>query len=244
MSNYTTNITSLADSIINVATKYIVTDTDKLCIETPKGSNRGECIDNLRCLYNGSEINCDNSKFTNEAYCAITVNAILTEAFELETNDTSILKKLHTKGAKDLLDRFKSNYPKLVNKIPKEGCIFYRKSQAVGASGHVGIVHAIDYDNDRLYTIEGNAQFTLNGKQYEGIWGHYYSISKDISARDFQFMHIQYTLGQKEDVLHSFMIDGEKVTDVSTDNTLLYVSGALALGIGAFYLVKKKVIKL
>ncbi|MFY8161945.1 MAG: CHAP domain-containing protein [Candidatus Kapaibacteriota bacterium] len=180
--------TQLGIYIVEAASDFI--DKNNICKESyvnGKWKNEADCLTDLKCQFKGISTSCDSSKIGNEAYCAETVWVILDNAFSDGGYSKTILSKIKTRGAKDLLNKCKSNGIK-VNTTPTAGAIFYKKPTTPNTTGHVGIV--VGVLGDRIHTIEGNTSFQFEGKEFNGIWGKSYLIS-DISKVGLQFMHIE-----------------------------------------------------
>lgn len=199
--------------VINVA-KSFVTPED-ICYEVT--TNKGNCIDELKCIYKGILDNCNSSKIQDEAYCAITVWVFNLLAQEKMGLDSTFWKtKMKTAGAKDMLNKAKANGIK-VDKNPTPGSIFYRKP-GIGstASGHNGLV--VWKDDKYFYTIEGNNTFNYNGKKYEGVWGWSYPLSVINGERDYQFMHTEAMYGNNYDVEIDFSNNNGLITLASKNS--------------------------
>lgn len=232
----TRQITPLGKAIFQTANSYVT--REPICIET--SYNRGECVDEIKCKYNGLPYDCTSDKVTDESYCAETVYVWLMEAFAKVSADTSILPKIRTKGALDLLNRTKKTGI-LVNDVPKEGCVFYRNSSAKGATGHVGVIYCVDYANDRIYTLEGNTSFSWNGKTYDGVWGAYYKIS-EMKSKGFQFMHFEYWDNNEETISFDFDIknadsSNAQVIENTGNNTIATLAGITLFLVGGIAFV-------
>lgn len=217
---------------------------DKLCIEETK--NRGECIDTLKCAYNGKVTNCESDKLQDEAYCMIALYVMLEAGAKQLGYDTKRLLPLKTKGALDFLNRAIKNKV-IVNDIPMSGCSFYRKSEAPGSTGHVGIV-VFKEPNGNVHTIEANMQFQYKGKSYEGIFGRKYTPA-DIQRYNMKFIHTEllYDNGKMEyhEKLTFNVQDDKKFSyfPYLTDEQVTYGSYALlalATGVGIYYFSRKK----
>jgi surface antigen len=245
------NITTrLGIYIVEAASDFI--DKNNICKESfvnGKWKNEADCLTDLKCQYAGKTTSCDSSKIGNEAYCAQTVWVILDNAFDDGGYNKSILSKIKTAGAKDLLNKCKSNGIK-VNTTPTAGAIFYKKPTAAGTTGHVGIV--VGVLGDRIHTIEGNTSFQFEGKEFNGIWGKSYLVS-DIPKVGLQFMHIEgYFNEPYNEKLNLFLPKGVKSvvvggssgvgTNLASPSTIGIVLLASA-GLGYYFTQNKKGIK-
>lgn len=219
---------------------------DKLCIEETK--NRGECIDTLKCAYNGKITNCDSDSLQDEAYCMIALFVMLERGAKKLGYDTKKLLPLKTKGALDFLNRAKKN-KLIVNNIPLSGCSFYRKSEAQGSSGHVGIVVFAE-KNGNVHTIEANMEFLHKGKKYEGIFGRKYTPS-DLQRYNMQFIHTEllYDNGAMEyHVPLEFNVsdvdakkgDYNPLLTLNSTNIGIIALALLGIGTGGYFLLRKK----
>jgi len=228
-------IKKLQAEIADQALKYVKPNNP--CVEKP--SNRGGCIDELKCYFYNSGKSSSCSKIGSEAYCAITAWSLVHKAFRNVGIDTAILSKIKTARAVDLMN-FSRNNGVVVDKNVKIGDIFYRKSGDPSASGHVGIV--VGFDNNYFYTVEGNNSFKLNGTKYQGVWEWKYPFS-DIPKRGFEFIHIGEYVGTPA-VAYTYR---SPVTDVAisysggdglgfTYTQILLVAGAIGAG---YYLTNK-----
>lgn len=85
-----------------------------------------------------------------------------------------------TKGARATLDLTAKARTVPIDKKPEPGDVFYRFSNAAGASGHVGIV--VGVDSDQITTIEGNTNDRVMAVRYTMD-----TVRK--ASNGFQFMH-------------------------------------------------------
>lgn len=235
MSNTTTR---LGYEIIKTASKY-VTPND-ICYEI-NGDNRGNCIDEIKCYYEGVVDRCDSDKVTNEPYCAIFAWTMVDMAIKKFDKTAPLWGGVKTKGAYDLLKRAKDRSIKVDNK-PAIGSVFYRLSGSPTSSGHVGIV--IKVEDDKFHTIEGNNVFTYKGKKYQGVWSWIYKKSA-IPGKGFQFIHTETLLGNNEQIAVNYSSgDGEplRVKDNMsfagiTSSPAGMIVGAIVLGTGAYMML-------
>ena len=103
MAKQTRNTTAFGKASIKEFSKYIT--PDNLCYET--SFNRSDCIDTIKCEYEGRITKCDSSKVQNEAYCALSLFVILQRAANELGLDVKKLAPLKTKGALDFLNKSK-----------------------------------------------------------------------------------------------------------------------------------------
>ncbi len=127
--------TALGTHIIREAERWL----ERQCAET--SANRGPCVDEIHLRFGGT--------VKAEAWCAKFVWVVVDEAC-VQTGTKNRLP--FTAGARALLTG--SDGKLRVDGNPEPGAAFYRRSTAPGASGHVGIVVAVE--SDGIYTIEGN----------------------------------------------------------------------------------------
>lgn len=244
--------TRLGVYIVESASEFI--DKNNICKEkyvNGEWKNEADCLTELKCQYKGISTSCDSSKIGNEAYCAETVYVILDNAFTDGGYSKYILSKIKTRGARDLLNKCKSNGIK-VNTTPTAGAIFYKKPTAPGTTGHVGIV--VGVLGDKIHTIEGNTSFQFEGKTFNGIWGKSYMLS-DIPKVGLQFMHIEgYFNEQYNKNLKLFLPSGVNSVIVGTGGstgigTNLAGGGTIAMvllasaGLGLYFTKNTKGIK-
>jgi LPXTG-motif cell wall-anchored protein len=223
-------------AIIEEAVSWVMPQPGELCLET--GTNRGECIDKISEIFNG--------KVVAEAYCAKFVWVVCQNAL----GENNKLPKIA--GAKAMLDAAKKTKGLVVDRTPKPGSVFYRKSTAAGATGHMGIV--VWGDDKYFYTVEGNTQFCLkagikcpdltqDNPKLEGVGSHYIPYS-DISSKGYEFIHTEYLLGDEQvDVTMNPIKKGTLITadSFNLDNTNIYIYAGLILAtLGAWYYFKKK----
>lgn len=140
------------------------------CVE--ERANRGVCVDKIHQMFDSNWIKSKRP----EAWCAKFVWVVYDEAARRAGVSNPIPR---TAGA--LLMRDMSRKAGLkVDKKPELGDVFYRKSEAAGSSGHVGIVTEIKTDG--ITTIEGNLSNRV---------AYYWYDWKDVtsSKTDFSFIH-------------------------------------------------------
>lgn len=234
----TRNTTLFGKECISEFSKYIT--PDNLCIEVQK--NRSQCIDTIKCEYDGKINSCDSSKVSNEAYCALTLYVILERAAKDLGYNLGKVAALKTKGAADFLNKAKKA-GLLVDKMATTGCCFYRKSSEAGASGHVGLVTL--FDGKKLHTIEANMTFVYGGKTYDGIFGRTYTMDQ-INSQGFQFIHTEFLYGNQQ-MQMSFDLPNESkfaIPDLTSSEWLSVLLATIALGGGGYYAYKNKLIKL
>lgn len=169
-------MTPLAKEIVEEAYRWYERD----CFETTR--NRGACIDNIHEEF-GEEWAASRRR---DAYCAKFVTIVLDEAFKKFNAKNPIV----TARAATMLDLAVRNLIPITDE-PNVGSIFYKKSSAPGASGHVGIV-VKNIDGVKFATIEGNAPDPKTGK--EGVVSIIRSRATD---RTLQFIQIQNRLGNE-----------------------------------------------
>jgi hypothetical protein len=241
MAKITRNTTLFGKQSIAEFSKFIT--PDNLCIEIT--SNRSKCIDTIKCEYDGKVNACDSSKVSNEAYCALTLYVILERAAKDLGYNLNKVAALKTKGAADFVSKAKKA-GLLVDKFATTGCCFYRKSEAPGASGHVGLVTL--FDGELLHTIEANMTFIYNGKSYDGIFGRTYT-KEQINAQGFQFIHTEYLYGNQQTEM-SFELPEKKgryftaIPDLTSGEWLTVLLATITLSGGGYYAYKNKLIKL
>lgn len=160
---------ALADRIVDVAAGWL----KRGCVETTP--NRGVCVDEIHQRFDPKWI----AQQRAEAWCAKFAWVVVDEAIRDDGGTDNPLPR--TAGARDMLDKA---YAKGlgVDKSPAVGSVFYRRSEAAGASGHVGIV--VGVGGGQIKTIEGN----LDNR----VALHYYP---DATWRDpywrFNFIHTE-----------------------------------------------------
>lgn len=115
------------------------------CIES--SANRGVCIDEIHTLFDPKWVQSKRA----EAWCAKFVWVVYQEAARLDGEANPIPR---TAGARDMLDRARREGKLRVDNLPQEGDVFYRRSSAPGATGHVGLVKEVG--SNGVVTIEGN----------------------------------------------------------------------------------------
>jgi hypothetical protein len=228
-------IKRLQAQIAQEALNYVT--PSKPCIESP--SNRGYCIDELKCYFYNTGKNANCSKIGSEAYCAITAWTMTHKAFVRLGIDTAILSKMKTARAVDLMN-FAKKHGVVVDKNYKIGDIFYRKSGDPSASGHVGII--VGFDNKYIYTVEGNNSFKLNDKKVSGVWEWKYPL-QDINKRGFQFVHIgEYVSSSQVDYTFKSKISNVSVNYGGGDGFGLeypsLIAGTVAIAGLSYYLFK------
>ena len=156
--------------IVGVAEEYAL----RGCRETSQ--NRGPCVDEISKKYSG--------KAVNEPWCAKFAYVVAqAAAYNVARTSTKLPK---TAGARDMLERSRKAGIR-VDTTPAVGSVFYRPSTAPGATGHVGIVKG--YDEDYLYTIEGNTGPT---DKSQGVWWAFYPV-RDL--QNFRFIHVEDQFG-------------------------------------------------
>jgi hypothetical protein len=107
------------------------------------GKNKGEMLNMLKETF--------GFKKGAEAWCAMFGWGIIDQACK-KVQGKNLMPK--SAGAKALLDLSLKTNTVIVSDLPEIGAVMYRKSGDKKASGHIGIVVAIE-DNG-FYTIEGN----------------------------------------------------------------------------------------
>jgi hypothetical protein len=135
------------------------------CRETSR--NRGGCIDEIHQRFDGT--------VNRDPYCAKFVWVVVDMACTYLG-----LKNLlpRTAGARRLLDLSRTVLD--VDRMPTAGSIFYRKSTAKGATGHMGVV--IQVVPEGIYTVEGN-----NGSLVTVF--HYTTAEIQNRSNAFEFIH-------------------------------------------------------
>lgn len=113
-----------------------------------------------------------------EAWCAKFTTTVVGRAAE----NAGLQYNPHpaTKGARATLDLTRAAKQVVVNSTPELGDVFYRYSNAAGASGHVGIV--VGVGSDQITTIEGNTSDRVMAVRYPMS-----TVRK--TSNGFQFMH-------------------------------------------------------
>lgn len=181
--------TNLGKILSEVAYSYV--RPDDLCYE--EVSNKGNCINDLKCRFHGIVDSCSSENLQNEAYCAIGLYEIVREGLiEAKVSDEvlSLWKQIKTAGAKDMLNRARNSNLR-VSRTPTIGSCGYRISKAQGSTGHVFIVTNVNEEvgGERVFrTVEANMSFVHNGQKYEGIWSRTYRYI-DIEKLGMYFWH-------------------------------------------------------
>ncbi len=166
---------------------------ENICYEVT--SNRGGCIDQLKCEYLGNVDYCYSDRVSNEAYCAIVLWTWGMRAIRALGYSDELWMKNKTMGALDMLNRARKTGIEITTD-PQPGDGFYRKSGAAGSSGHTGLVVAVEPEKKIFHTIEGNNVFYYLGKRYEGVWGWNYPYGY-IAKKGFKFMKYQNIFDNK-----------------------------------------------
>lgn len=109
-----------------------------------RGTNGGSCIDDVQRQF--------GPVFRREAYCAKFAWVVVQAACDA-VGITNILP--HEAGAITMLHKAQTVPGLRIDTTPVPGCVFYRRSTAKGATGHIGIVYQID-DPKAMWTVEGN----------------------------------------------------------------------------------------
>jgi len=109
------------------------------CVETPPGSNRSKCIDDIKRLVFG--------RTDNEAWCASFVSYI----FKITLNQfKKPIDFVQTASTSEILNWGKKRI--IVDRSPAVGSIMYKTREG---GGHVGIVSRVSGKN--FTTIDGNS---------------------------------------------------------------------------------------
>lgn len=123
------------------------------------GANKGEMLNLLKETF--------GFKKGAEAWCAMFGWGIVDQACK-KVKGTNLLQK--TPGAKDLLNKALKSNSVIVSDLPEMGSVMYRKSGDKKATGHIGVVVAIEKNG--FYTIEGNVD--------DSVGMVFYSKSNDV----------------------------------------------------------------
>lgn len=145
------------------------------CRETK--TNGGGCVDEIHELYGDK---------TLEAWCAKFAYVVVDEAAAAYSIRNTLP---HEKGAARMRDQAIKQKIHRVDRVPAVGAVFYRRSLAKGASGHIGIV--VELHTDQIITIEGNAGDMI-------AVGHYSMGQVNDPYWKFSFIHTELMAGESE----------------------------------------------
>ena len=141
------------------------------------GVNTGYGIDRMQKQYYGGNTQ------KHEAWCAIFPYFIVDEASKLlgVKNNFPSYKEVWANAYRTYVLGV-GRYGQSTNAIA--GTVFYRKSKIQGASGHMGIVIAVNENTRKFYTIEGNIKLS-DGKEGIGAWEYDF---EELSKYQFKFL--------------------------------------------------------
>lgn len=184
---------------MSIFTTKLIKQASKYIGCTETSNNRSSCVDEIQRQFNG--------KVNSESWCA----KFVWSQVNIVCQELKLVNPLaQTASTLAMLSNAKKT-PKLeVDNIPSVGSIFFTPRDG---GGHVGFV--LKVTGNKFSTIEGNA--TSGGK--DGV----YILTKDITKKNYQFIHIEkyHNLG---DILQNNFIK------------IALVSGAI--GAGFWYLSK------
>lgn len=179
----------IGTGITNAATPYgrrIVAGIEAYayaqCREDDGRPNRSACVDKIHTAFSGRPP-------VSEPWCAKIAWVVADAAAQSGYGKGTVLPK--TAGARDMLERSRRVRGLTVDETPGVGAVFYRRSSAPGATGHIGIVKG--WDNSTLYTVEGNVGPEAGG----GVWWAFYD-RKDLPGLGMRFIHVERQFGERE----------------------------------------------